>query len=99
MKKYCIYYFSNLNNFNLTGPRFNSNFNTHGLPTPPTARSPASGIGPTPTPNPHPSLEQTRLALLKMFGAAPPGSLPNLPPLPGSVVTVVEFYSDSGGIR
>jgi len=67
----------------VTGPRFNSNFNTHGLPTPPTARSPASGIGPTPTPNPHPSLEQTRLALLKMFGAAPPGSLPNLPPLPG----------------
>ena len=29
------------------------------------------------------AVEMTRLALLKMCGAAPPVSLPNLPPLPG----------------
>ena len=43
------------------------------------SQSPNNGFGH----DPHSSLEQTRMALLKMFGAAPPVSLPNLPPLPG----------------
>ena len=43
------------------------------------SQSPINGLGH----DPHSSLEQTRMALLKMFGAAPPVSLPNLPPLPG----------------
>ena len=44
------------------------------------SQSPSNGFGQH---DPHSSLEQTRMALLKMFGAAPPVSLPNLPPLPG----------------
>jgi len=64
----------------VTGPRFNGNATSHhGSPMPPTSQSPINGLGH----DPHSSLEQTRMALLKMFGAAPPVSLPNLPPLPG----------------
>jgi len=64
----------------VTGPRFNGNGTSHhGSPMPPTSQSPNNGFGH----DPHSSLEQTRMALLKMFGAAPPVSLPNLPPLPG----------------
>jgi len=62
----------------VTGPRFNGTSH-NGSPMPPTSQSPSNGFGH----DPHSSLEQTRMALLKMFGAAPPVSLPNLPPLPG----------------
>ena len=36
------------------------------------------------------AVEMTRLALLKMYGAAPPVSLPNLPPLPGLPADILQ---------
>ena len=50
------------------------------------ARSPANG-GPH---DPMSAVEMTRLALLKMYGAAPPVSLPNLPPLPGLPADILQ---------
>lgn len=36
------------------------------------------------------AVEMTRLALLKMYGAAPPVSLPSLPPLPGLPADILQ---------
>ena len=40
--------------------------------------------------DPMSAVEMTRLALLKMYGAAPPVSLPNLPPLPGLPADILQ---------
>lgn len=68
----------------VTGPRFNGNGTSH--PMPPTSRA-ANGHG-----DPLSAVEMTRLALLKMYGAAPPatGGLPNLPPLPGLPADILQ---------
>merc|ERR1712223_444494 len=70
------------------GPRFNGNSTSHSSPMPPTSKSPVNGVGPNT--DPHSSLEMTRLALLKMYGASPPVSLPNLPPLPGLPADILQ---------
>jgi len=69
----------------VTGPpRFNGNGNSHAMP--PSSHSPANG-GPH---DPMSAIEMTRLALLKMYGASPPVSLPNLPPLPGLPADILQ---------
>ena len=50
------------------------------------SHSPANG-GPH---DPMSAIEMTRLALLKMYGASPPVSLPNLPPLPGLPADILQ---------
>ena len=69
------------NNFPLKGC-VNYNFYSYFLGS----HSPANG-GPH---DPMSAIEMTRLALLKMYGASPPVSLPNLPPLPGLPADILQ---------